>query len=455
MASTASTGIVFNAKAIDHTGGVLAKITRGITSVGKIAAGVFAGQMLTRGFNSIMSAANELGKLSDVAQSAGVSANEISKMSSAMEVLGIKSSTPEQLATAFQKMAKTTGETGVEGFEKVIGSISQMGTVEERAAAAMATFGKSGMDFLPLIEAAAQNGTSALHEVIETMPGVSDAAADAGDVASDAMATVTNGIKAMWGDVVGSIVQWFDEHFEGGIRTAALNALAYMKYWPQVAWRYITATFSNIGKAYHAMSADWGETFMQLWRALMKGAMSWGKFLVDLVINIGRVVRDFLKQVWSGLNGDGFSWEKVVENANFKGAWETFKEGLAEAASEVNIFDGVEWDRVDTADLDEKLQGSIQRNAKFAANYAAAAVSIAANNMAEDTGEKVKEAAKAAKADFLSADTYRAATMSIRADYGKGEDKTVKAIDRVKSINEKIQSACEGTEAALANLGVV
>ena len=44
--------------------------------------------------------------------------------------------------------------------------------------------------------------------------------------------------------------------------------------------------------------------------------------------------------------------------------------------------------------------------------------------------------------------------MSIRADYAKGEDRTVKAIDRVKSINEKIRSACEGTEAALANLGV-
>lgn len=454
--ATASTGILFNATAINRTGRVFRQITQSALSVGKIAAGMFTGEMMKRAFDSLVGVSKELGALSDVAMQAGTSAEEISKMSAAMDVLGIKSSTPEQLAMAFQRMAKSTGETGVAGFEKVIGAISQMGSVEERASAAMAVFGKAGMDFLPLIEAAAQNGTSALHDVIDAMPGISDAAANAGDAAADALGVATRGIKAAWSETVGSIVEWLDGQFEGGIRGAAVNAAAYMKHFAAVSFRWVVASLENIAKAYHAMSADWGETFSQLWQALVKGAAAMGKFIVDIVVNIGRVIRDFLKQVWSGLNGDGFSWERVVENANFKGAWDEFKSGLADAAGEVNIFDGVEWSRVDTSDLEAKLKKSLVEPAKFAADVGKAAVSVSANAAAEKTAEQVQTAAKAAAhTDLLQANTYRAATMSLRADYGKGEDKTVRAVNGVKSVNEKIQKATEQTAAALQGLEVL
>ena len=109
---------------------------------------------------------------------------------------------------------------------------------------------------------------------------------------------------------------------------------------------------------------------------------------------------------------------------------------------------------IDTTDLAAKLQADLQDAEKAAAAVGSAAVGISANEAADKTSNRIREAVRAAKTDFLSGDTYRAATMSIRADYAKGEDRTVKAIDRVKSINEKIRSACEGTEAALANLGV-
>jgi len=450
--ATASTGILFNATAINKTSRVFRQITQSALSVGKKIATVGAG-FAVGGAAAIAATAKSLGHLSDVAMQAGVSTEEITKMSGAMDVLGIKSSTPEQLAMAFQRMAKTTGETGVAGFEKVIGEISQLGTVEERASAAMATFGKSGMDFLPLIEAAAQNGTSALHNVIAAMPGVSDAAAQAGDAAADAMTTVTNGIKAAWGETVGSIVEWMNGQFEGGIRGAAVNAAAYLKYGAALAFRWVKASLENIAKAYHAMSADWGETFSQLWRALVKGAYSAGKLIIDVVVNIGRVIRDFLKEVWSGLSGDGFDWNRVVANANFKGAWDEFKNGLSEAANEVTIFDGVEWSRVDTSDLEKKLKDSLVEPAKFAADVGKAAVGISANVAAEKTAEQVQTAAKAAaNTDLLQANTYRAATMSLRADYGKGEDKTVRAVNAVKSVNEKIQKATESTAAALSNL---
>ena len=89
-----------------------------------------------------------------------------------MGVLGVKSQTPEALAMAFQKMTKSIGETGVDGFKKAIAAISEMETAEERSAAAMAVFGKSGLDFMPLIEAAAKDGTQALEDVMNGMPGI-------------------------------------------------------------------------------------------------------------------------------------------------------------------------------------------------------------------------------------------------------------------------------------------
>ena len=50
---------------------------------------------------------------------------------------------------------------------------------------------------------------------------------------------------------------------------------------------------------------------------------------------------------------------------------------------------------------------------------------------------------KSVKNDFIQAGSYRAASMSLRADYGKDADKTVKAVNAVKAVNEKIAAAAE------------
>lgn len=455
MASTASTGIVFNARAINRTGRVFSQITRGAIGAAKSVAMIGAGA-LAGAATAIAMTAKSLGKLSDVAQAAGVSANEISKMSSAMEVLGIKSSTPEQLATAFQKMAKTTGETGVEGFEKVIGSISQMGTVEERAAAAMATFGKSGMDFLPLIEAAAQNGTAALHDVIAAMPGVSQSAADAGDKMADGMKIMGDGIKTLYQEGIAKVIQLIDSQFAGGIREAALKGAAYMEYFAKVAWRYVSTFYKS-----------WSESsggLMEGLATLVKNGLSIiGDVIWAAFQSIGAKIRgvtDKLVEMFSTaiiFVRDGK--EAAIE---FLREWEKNQQTAAEMAEQpwkdlAKKVKGYKWFpdgiSVDTSDIFDKLQGDLEKAGKAAAAIGSAAVSISANAAATETAEQIETAAKtAAKAEFMTADTYRAATMSIRADYGKGESKTVKAIDRVKSINEKIQKACEDTASALTNI---
>ena len=457
MASTASTGIVFNARAINRTGRVFSQITRGAIGAAKSVAMIGAGA-LAGAATAIAMTAKSLGKLSDVAQAAGVSANEISKMSSAMEVLGIKSSTPEQLATAFQKMAKTTGETGVAGFERVIGAISQMGTVEERASAAMAVFGKSGMDFLPLIEAAAQNGTAALHDVIDVMPGVSDAAAETGDKMADAIGILTNGFKVLYQEGIAKVIGLINSQFAGGVREAALKGAAYMEYFAKVAWRYISTFYTSWSKSSGGI--------MEGLATLVKNGLSIiGDVIWAAFQSIGAKIRgvtDKLVEMFS----TAIIFIKDGEEAavEFLREWERNQQSASEMAEQpwkdlAEKVKGYKWfpdgASVDTSDLFGKLQEKLETAAKGAASIGSAAVTMAAQEGAEETAQQVGRAVRAARADFLSADTYRAATMSIRADYGKGEDKTVKAIDRVKSINEKIQSACEGTEAALANLGVV
>lgn len=437
-----ATQVTLNVKGVNKTGKVFKEIAASAARVGKTAA-LVGGAAFGGAAVAFAATAKALGHLSDVAMQAGASADEITRLSSAMGVLGIKSQTPEALAAAFQKMTKSIGETGVGGFKKAIAAIAQMETAEKRSAAAMAVFGKSGLDFMPLIEAAAKDGVSALEDVMAGMPGISDAAANAGDAVADAMQIMTDGSKALWSEAVGSIAKMADEHFAGGIREAAMKANAYVEYYVTMFWRSCVATFENIQKAYTALSADWGNTFSQTFKFLWDSFKSFGKFLWDEIKNIGAVVHDFLKEIWSGLSGDGFSWSRVVENANFAEVGKRFVEEMRGNMSKINIFDGVQWSEVEMGDAVQKLEGKLQAATKAAVAVGKAAVATVAQQSADDTADKVREAVKSVKNDFVDAGSYRAASMSLRADYGKDTDKTVKAVNAVKAVNEKIAAAAE------------
>jgi len=432
--ATASTGILFNAQAINRTGRVFRQITQSALAAGKKIATIGAG-FAVGGAAAIAATAKSLGHLSDVAMQAGVSTAEITKMSTAMDVLGIKSSTPEQLAMAFQRMAKTTGETGVAGFEKVIGAISEMGTVEERASAAMSVFGRTGMDFLPLIEAAAQNGTAALHDVIAAMPGVSDAAAKAGDDLADGMTVLIAGITDLWKNFVGEIVAWFGGNFEGGIRAASMNAVAYIEYFVKLSRRVMTAWANGLQSIWQGLGGTW-ERVVQ----------SWGEYMLEYFKGLGGWLSDVIN----------VTWDDIQENGIFGKANENFSRRINRAADK--LWEGVDFTPfadVATGDLLNELEAKLVTASKGAAAVTSAAVTMSARQGADETAGQIERAVRATRTDLLTADTYRAATMSIRADYGKGEDKTVRAVNAVKSVNEKIQKATESTAAALSNLEMV
>lgn len=199
---------------------------------------------------------NQLGHLSDVAQKTSTNVDELTRATAAMGVLGINQNV-EGLAKAFALMEKNTGRSGLQGFYDTIGDLGKIPDTAERAAAAMKVFGRSGMEFMPLINAA-HTSTLALEDVVNAMPNIPQAAADAGDDAADAMLISANAVKSIWLQGLGAICRWFGEDYEGGVRQAALNAANSLTYYTKIAvtrcmeyfrklQAYITPTFDAIG----------------------------------------------------------------------------------------------------------------------------------------------------------------------------------------------------------------
>lgn len=274
-------------KAHDKTAGAFASIQSRATAASarlrSVLGGALAAAGAYMGFRSVMEGINNLGHLSDVAQKTSTSVDELTRAGTALNILGIQNMNVEQLAKAFDYMQKTTGRSGMEGFYQTIREIGKIPDAAERGQAAMAVFGRSGMEFMPLINAA-DKSANALKDVIDVMPGIPQSAADAGDDAADAMAIMSDNVKNIWQMGIGTIVGWFGKNYEGGIRSAALNAsnsmILYAKIAVQTALQYYrkfsgffekvggwVGTFAGtmmagggIGEAFKAANEDWRET---------------------------------------------------------------------------------------------------------------------------------------------------------------------------------------------------
>lgn len=440
-----ATRVTLNVHGVNKTGKVFKEIAASAGRVGKVSALAIGGGIVAAGA-AFAATAKSLGTLSDQAARAGVSADEITKLSAAMDVLGVKASSPDMLAAAFQKMAKSIGETGLGGFKNAIGAISQLATVEERSAAAMGVFGKAGLEFMPLIEAAAKNGTQALNDVIEGMPGISQAAADAGDSVADSMSIITNGVKALWSNAVGHVCDLLDKQFAGGVREASMRGVAYMEYFAKVAGRYVVEFFSTWSQA----SGGIQEGFRVALSNMLKMA---GGFVRACFESIAAPLRKVFESV---ADYGVYAWKRLFEGKESADAYMEVVKANSQTVSELALepwknlakdVRGLEWfpkgTEIKLDDLKAELEGKLSAAAKAAASYSSAAVSLSASNAAGETAGKISDAARAAKNDFIAGDSYKAATMSIRADYGKNAEKTVKAVDRVRGVVEKISNIQE------------
>ena len=224
-------------------------------------------------FQAIKAGIDELGHLSDIAQKTSTSVDELTQTAAAMGALGIQNIGVDQLGKAFDYMAKTTGRTGMEGFYQTIGELGKIPDVAQRGQEAMRIFGRSGMEFMPLINAA-DTSVEALQTVVNAMPSVPQSAANAGDAMSDAMGFAANQVKSIWLQGLGAICGWFDNEYQGGVREASLKAGNYLEYYAKVGvskalkWygkitEYLKRYSNSIGAFIGAKmgGASWSEAF--------------------------------------------------------------------------------------------------------------------------------------------------------------------------------------------------
>ena len=259
----------------DKTAGAFNSIkNRAATTAGQIrtmVGGALAAMGTYMGLRSIKQSFDDLSHLSDTAQKAGLSVEELTKATNAFKMMGIQNMDVDQFARALMIMEKNTGLQGVEGFEKVVGELSKIPDAAERSKTAMAVFGRSYQEFMPLINAG-QEGVEAFNKVRAAVHGVSDAAAETGDTVSDIMGEAANWVKDIWYEGLRMVCGWFGEDFTKSGREAAANVFAGFTYYLQRAMIAITKWFKKCYAYFEAVGSFWGTLI-----GAKMGGESWSK----------------------------------------------------------------------------------------------------------------------------------------------------------------------------------
>ena len=314
----------FEIRGIDKTAGAFASVKAKAATTGAQIKSMVGGAIAAAGaylsFRAIKGGIDELGRLSDVAQKANVSVDALTSATAAFGALGIQMNV-DGFAKSMQLLAKNTGRTGMEGFYQTIAEIGKVPDVSKRAEMAMKVFGKSGLEFMPLVNAA-DEGVDALRTVVAAMPKVSQAAANAGDGASDAMGFAVNQVKSLWLEGLGFLANKLNNDYTGDVRTAALTAGNALEYWTKLAV---------------AKCITWWEKLQQSGRAY------------------GEVLGAIIGATTEKLFGSGGSWGDV---------WKEI----------TNAFDSAMDEYEDRAQELEKLEE--ERAARFKSNYEDRAVAI-------------------------------------------------------------------------------
>ena len=257
------------AKGVDQTGGMFKSISARAKATGAQIRSVMGGAIAAAGaylsLRSIGGAIGQLGQLSDLAMKAGTSVDFLTKATTAFQVAGLNVSA-ESLVKAMQYMQKNTGKQGEGGFFELTKQIAAIPDAAQRAQAAVQVFGRSGLELLPLVN----NGQAAIEKfqkLQSIMPGVSTAAANAGDAANDALTIFGKGAQAIMLKTVGKIAALWGDEFPGGVRAGALNAINAVEWFCKKAYALATKWGAKIGNAFNAIW-NWaanGYTWEQAW----------------------------------------------------------------------------------------------------------------------------------------------------------------------------------------------
>lgn len=238
----------FEIKGVDKSAGAFGSIKGRAAATSAQIRSMVGGAIAAAGaylsFRAIAGGVNELGHLSDVAQKTSTDVGELTRTAAAFSALGVNMGV-DQIGKAFDYMAKSTGRTGMEGFYQTLAELGKIPDVSDRAQEAMKVFSDSGMEFMPLINAA-DTSVEALETVVNAMPAIPQSAADAGDEMSDAMGFAANQVKSIWLQGLGAICGWFDNEYKGGVREASLQAGNYMEYYAKMAVTKCLAWYQKV-----------------------------------------------------------------------------------------------------------------------------------------------------------------------------------------------------------------
>ena len=414
-----STGIKLKVSAVDATARVFKRVASSAMSVTKSIAKWGSLAAVAAG-GAFVATVNKLGTLSDVAQAAGAGTEELTKLGAALNMIGVKANTPEKLATAFQRMTKATGEVGVEGFYRVLKVVSQLPTKQERATAALQVFGRAGLSFMPVIERAARSGEFALKDLVAAMPGISQAAADAGDAAADGLGVIGNAAKKIWSEGIAKLANKIDGEFAGGVRTASMICAAQMEYFAKVSWRYVSTFFNNFG----ASLLELGKTVVK-W--VENVATMIGGVLVTTFENTMTRINGFFYKIAAGTDA---LWSKMTGD----------EEGYARAVK----LAGRESARVEKATSQNWKQTSrdaaIETAKKAGEAYGKAAATI---GVGDQEGIGILGAGAAQKRTDPAAvlgGTYKAITFAMRAGYATAQEKIAKGVEKITRLLGDVKS---------------
>jgi hypothetical protein len=236
---------------IDKTGAAFNSIRNRARRTGaqirSIMGGAIAAAGAYLGVRSIKGAVDELGKLSDLAMKSGTSVEELTKSATAFQIAGLDLSV-ESLARSFQYMRKQTGEGGLDNFYKIASSIASIEDPAKRGAELVKNFGRAGLELQPLISGG-EEAIEKMRMLTEVMPGVSTAAANAGDAAADSLTALGKGAQSVMLRAVGKIISLWSDDFPGGIRAGALSAANWLEYFARKSMATVTKWGHNIGAA--------------------------------------------------------------------------------------------------------------------------------------------------------------------------------------------------------------
>ena len=443
-----TTGITLRLTATDATSRAFkniassaAKVTGTIAKWGAAAAGIATGALALT--------ANKLSKLSDVAQSAGATTEEITKLSGALDMLGVKGTTPEDLAAAFQRMTKSTGEVGVEGFHKVIAEISQLPTIMERSAAAQKVFGKSGLNFLPIIE----GDINALKDLEAAIPGISQAAADAGDAFADGMGVMKRAASKVWNEGLMKVAEMIAGKFTGDVRTAALVCAAQFEYFAKAAWAYLKPFITDT-KAAFLQLAEWISRVMNNAMTVVGGIITTvGENIATRTKGIIGNLVDGVKLIVAEATGDRSAANKAMDSilarekdvakktsSNWEQTFDTLKSQL-----DWSMGDGP-LGNVDLSALQAQRDAAIETAKKAGEAYRKAAVTISPEERSKigaGASGRGGAADRATNPEAILGGTYKAITYAMRAGYATAQDRIAKGVDKIAGLLKGVKDNTE------------